>query len=275
MMLQLRLRAILLVLLAVASRQAIAQTADDEVWRQFIQWLPSASAPGHPGALYDAYQKFLIGTGVSKSEAARRREIVLRRARSTDDGWRLIYNTVYSSSQLGFRTEPNATLVSAIKGRPPGRALDVGMGQGRNTIFLALRGWDTTGFDLSDAGLELARRNAEKAGVKITALNKSEKDFNYGVSQWDLILFCYVPFPIWDASYVGRLRLSLRPHGLIVTESFGSAAGAAGRRSVDVDPIQLRRAFRGFDFRKMEDLIDRADWSDKPERVIRVIIENP
>jgi SAM-dependent methyltransferase len=275
MMLQLRLRAILLVVLAVASRQAIAQPADDEVWQQFVQWLSSGSAPGHPGALYDGYQKFLMGAGVSEPEAVRRREIVLRRARSSDDGWRLIYNTVYSSSQPGFRTEPNATLVSAIKGRLPGRALDVGMGQGRNTIFLALRGWDATGFDLSDAGLELARRNAEKAGVTITALNKSEKDFEYGVSQWDLILFCYVPFPISDANYVERLRRSLRPHGLIVVESFGSAAGSAGRRSVDVDPTQIRRAFHGFEFRKMEDLIDRPDWSDKPERVIRMIVEKP
>src|SRR5215472_14753559 len=138
-MLQLRLRAFLLVLLTVVGKQAIAQTADDEVWQQFVQWLSSGSAPGHPGALYDGYQKFLMGAGVSEPEAVRRREVVLRRARSSDDGWRLIYNTVYSSSQPGFRTEPNATLVSAIKGRPPGRALDVGMGQGRNTIFLALR----------------------------------------------------------------------------------------------------------------------------------------
>jgi hypothetical protein len=111
--------------------------------------------------------------------------------------------------------------------------------------------------------------------VKINALNKSEKDFDYGVLQWDLILFCYVPFPISDASYVERLRRSLRPHGLIVAESFSSAVSAAGRRSVDMDLDMLRRAFRGFDFRKLEDLMDRPDWSDKPERVIRVIIEKP
>jgi hypothetical protein len=129
-MLQVRLFAILLVFLAAANRLAIAQTTDDEVWRQFVQWLSSGSAPGHPGALYDAYQKYLVGAGVSEPEAARRREVVLRRARSSDDGWRLIFNNVYSSSQPGFRTEPNATLASAITGRPPGRALDVGMGQG-------------------------------------------------------------------------------------------------------------------------------------------------
>ena len=36
------------------------------------------------------------------------------------------------------------------KGLKPGRSLDVGMGQGRNTIYLAQQGWDSAGFDPAD-----------------------------------------------------------------------------------------------------------------------------
>jgi 2-polyprenyl-3-methyl-5-hydroxy-6-metoxy-1,4-benzoquinol methylase len=39
-----------------------------------------------------------------------------------------------------------------VEARKPGRALDIGMGQGRNSVFLALKGWDVTGFDISDEG---------------------------------------------------------------------------------------------------------------------------
>ena len=40
------------------------------------------------------------------------------------------------------------------------------MGQGRNSVFLARKGWNVTGFDVSDEGLAIACANAGKAGVK-------------------------------------------------------------------------------------------------------------
>jgi SAM-dependent methyltransferase len=64
-----------------------------------------------------------------------------------------MFNNIYKTTKPGFATQPNALLVSNAEGHKPGRALDVGMGQGRNSIFLALKGWDVTGFDMSDEGI--------------------------------------------------------------------------------------------------------------------------
>ena len=58
---------------------------------------------------------------------------------------------------IGFNHEPNKLLVDTIKGRKPGTALDVAMGQGRNAIYLASQGWKTTGVDISDEGMRQAR----------------------------------------------------------------------------------------------------------------------
>jgi SAM-dependent methyltransferase len=60
------------------------------------------------------------------------------------------------------RSLPNnpTLVVSAIDGRKPGKALDFGMGQGRNAVFLALQGWDVTGFDLADEAVRIANGNA-------------------------------------------------------------------------------------------------------------------
>ena len=49
-----------------------------------------------------------------------------------------------------------------------GRALDVGGGSGRHAIWLAQRGLDVTLADISNVGLELAREDAETAGVSLS-----------------------------------------------------------------------------------------------------------
>jgi SAM-dependent methyltransferase len=252
---------------------AWAEVSDEQVWQDFLKWLPSAQVSDSPAALLAAYERKLMAAGTTEAEAAHRREVVMRQMKTHDEGWQIIFNNIYSSSQAGFSIRPNATLMSAIVGRGPGRALDAGMGQGRNALYLALKGWDVTGFDISDGGLAIARRNAEKAGVKLTAVQKSEKDFDYGVSQWDLVLFSYVPFPVGDEQYVDRLYRAVRPGGLVVVESFASDAASAGRRPVDLDPAVLRRAFHKFRIVRLDDVVDTPDWSDQKVRLVRMVAE--
>jgi cyclopropane fatty-acyl-phospholipid synthase-like methyltransferase len=72
-----------------------------------------------------------------------------------------------------------------VEGRKPGKALDVAMGQGRNSHYLATHGWDVTGYDISEGGLTQARQLAEKAGLKIRTVTASHEEFYYGTAQWD------------------------------------------------------------------------------------------
>jgi 2-polyprenyl-3-methyl-5-hydroxy-6-metoxy-1,4-benzoquinol methylase len=46
----------------------------------------------------------------------------------------------YRSSELVWSAEPNPFLVTEVAGLPPGRALDLGCGEGRNAIWLAEQG---------------------------------------------------------------------------------------------------------------------------------------
>ena len=64
-----------------------------------------------------------------------------------------MFDNIYKSDKPGFSTQPNGLLVATVEDRKPGRALDVGMGEGRNSVFLALKGWDVTGFDFLTKGL--------------------------------------------------------------------------------------------------------------------------
>jgi 2-polyprenyl-3-methyl-5-hydroxy-6-metoxy-1,4-benzoquinol methylase len=251
-----------------------AQAPNEAIWEQFLQWLPSAPPVESSGPLWREYRSHLISAGVSAAEADRQLAIIRRMHREKPDAWRVMFNNIYSSSTPGFSTQPNALLISTVEGRKPGRALDIGMGQGRNSVFLAMKGWDVTGFDISDEGLTIARNNAERAGVKLNAIRETDEAFDYGSEQWDLIVFMYEPFPISSAAYVERLRRSMKPGGLIVIESTAEEATTSNRRPTSIDPRELLAAFKDFRLLHFEDTVAVSDWSGRAKtRIVRMVAE--
>lgn len=60
---------------------------------------------------------------------------------------------------------PNGVLVAEIADAAPGRALDVGCGEGADAIWLASCGWQVTGIDVSQVALDRAAASARLAGV--------------------------------------------------------------------------------------------------------------
>ena len=79
-----------------------------------------------------------------------------------------VWNEVYTKRQ--GRPSHNQFLAERIQGRKPGKALDIGLGEGRNALFLAAQGCEVTGFDISDVGVALAREAAQQRGLKLEAV---------------------------------------------------------------------------------------------------------
>jgi len=135
--------------------------------------------------LMTRYRAYLKSRGRSDVEADAEVKLVAERgSRSEVERW----NRILTAEKPHFNTKPNAFLVEIASSRKPGTALDVGMGQGRNSIWLAHQGWDVTGFDPAEKAVALALENARKSGVHIKTEVKGMEDFDFGESRWDLIV---------------------------------------------------------------------------------------
>ncbi|MGA2072344.1 MAG: methyltransferase domain-containing protein [Terriglobia bacterium] len=173
------------------------------------------------------------------------------------------WNKVYSTGQTIFVHHPTELLVNAIKGRRPGAALDIGMGQGRNSIFLAQQGWEVTGFDPSEEGVRQARERAAKLGLHLRALVVGEEDFDLGEAQWDLIVMTYVR-RVRPAD-ADRFARALRPNGIFVYEN-----NNVGNQN------ELLKYFLAWRILRFEGLDTTSDWHpERSLRVERLVAERP
>ncbi len=122
-----------------------------------------------------------------------------------------------------FVREHTAFLNKALEGRTPGKALDVAMGEGRNTLYLARKGWQTTGFDIADVALDSAQARAKREGLKIKTVVASREEFDFGVNKWDLIVVLYADVVCggccaYDTDFIETIQKALKPGGRFVYE---------------------------------------------------------
>src|SRR6266568_1454749 len=175
---------------------------------------------------------------------------------------RQIYNDVFQASTV-LSLKPNRFLMEVVHGRRPGAALDVGMGQGRNAIYLAGQGWKVTGIDISDEGVRQAREAAARAGLELETVLQDADTWDWGTDRWDLICFIYAG---GGKDVVERVRRSLRKGGVLVIEFFHSEdAKEHGFRTNELPELYKD----GFKVLRYEEVEDTADWSLHKRKLVR------
>jgi tellurite methyltransferase len=104
----------------------------------------------------------------------------------------------------------------AIRVPPGGRVLDLGCGEGRDSVFFARQGFDVTGLDAAADGLAKAERLADEHGVKVRWLCRSMADVP-AIGRFDLVYSCgsihHVP-AAERSQLFRRLRFLTRPNGV-------------------------------------------------------------
>jgi len=105
------------------------------------------------------------------------------------------WNQRYADADLVWSAEANRFLVEEVADLPPGRALDLGAGEGRNAIWLGERGWRVTAVDFSEIGLQKARRLAEARGVEVDWTEADLRSYSPAPGAFDLVVLVYIHLP--------------------------------------------------------------------------------
>ena len=103
-----------------------------------------------------------------------------------------IWDERYEGSELVWSAKPNIFLPPLVEGVPPGTALDVACGEGRNAIWLASQGWDVTASDFSAVGIDKARELAGDTHVEWIVADATTFE---PTKRFDLVVIFYLHLP--------------------------------------------------------------------------------
>lgn len=155
------------------------------------------------------------------------------------------FDELYASYN-NYYLKPSDGLIDCVNQyvHQPCRALDLGCGQGRNAIWLALNGFDVLAIDISEKAIEFLNMEIKRKKIKIQTVLADAVRYNFGVSQFGLIviqttlnhldsqnisnccekmiaslkpdgvLYC-VGFTIDDPGYTGQMKLSSECKNLV------------------------------------------------------------
>jgi SAM-dependent methyltransferase len=101
----------------------------------------------------------------------------------------------YAARELVWTAGPNRFVVEQVDDLPPGRALDLAAGEGRNAIWLAERGWQVTAVDFSAVGLDKGRQLAAARDVEVAWELADATTWDPPAHGFDLVLVAYLQLP--------------------------------------------------------------------------------
>jgi SAM-dependent methyltransferase len=139
----------------------------------------------------------------------------------------------YAASELVWSREPNQFVAAELAGLPPGTAVDIAAGEGRNAIWLASRGWTATAVDFSQVALDKGVRLAADVTWVCADATYWQPD-----APVDLVVVAYLQVPAPDRRRAVRGAVSmLSPGGtflLVAHDSTNLTEGTGGPQDPSV-----------------------------------------
>jgi tellurite methyltransferase len=142
-----------------------------------------------------------------------------------------------------------------------GNVLDMGMGEGRNAVFLAQKGYKVTGIDISSVAVKKAYLLAQEFGVKIKGVVASMEEYKVQPNSFDAIVcFYYV-----DRSLVEKIKTWLKPGGILIYEAHTVREKAKNKREQleseeYLQEQELLKLFQGMRVLKYEEPLHEKEF---------------
>lgn len=158
------------------------------------------------------------------------------------------WDALYSTNVYVYGREPAEFIKRHIAVLPVGKALDIAMGEGRNAVFLAKKGFQVVGVDYSEVALRKARRLAKDHRVSIRTENADLNHYKIRAGEYDVIInINYLMRPLYP-----QIKRGLKPGGVVVFENWTmeqlkNPTGQSVLKDFLLEPGELKRVFEDFE----------------------------
>jgi SAM-dependent methyltransferase len=177
-----------------------------------------------------------------------------------------------------FGVEPNRFLVAEAADLPPGRALDLACGAGRNAVWLAERGWTVTGADFSDVALATARALAAERGVDVDWVQADLRDWEPTPRAFDLVAVFYLQLPAEELRPVlARAAEGVAPGGTLLVvghdlQNLNGGHGGPKDPRVLFTPEDVAAELPGLEVEKAERVLRPVETEDGEAQAIDALV---
>jgi SAM-dependent methyltransferase len=182
-----------------------------------------------------------------------------------------LWDERYASTDRVWSATPNVEVARIVGDWPPGRALDLGAGEGRHAVWLAQKRWRVTAVDFSSVGLAKGEKEATSRGLRVDWVVADARSWHPpSHTAYDLILAAYLHL---SENVLTRTTTWLAPGGALVvvghaprnlTEGVGGPSDPSLLQTVE----GLRAAAAGLEVERCEEILRPTDGGDAIDTVL-------
>jgi SAM-dependent methyltransferase len=191
--------------------------------------------------------------------------------RGTPTDRQALWDERYAAHEHVWSATPNAEVERIVGSWTPGRALDLGAGEGRHAVWLASLGWRVTAVDFSSVGLAKGEKESTRMGLRVDWVVADARSWHPAPQVlYDLVLVSYLHLP---SDVISRTRSWLAPGGALVVVGHGlrnltDGVGGPSDPALLHSPEQLREAAGELAIERCEEYVRPTEHGDAIDVVL-------
>jgi len=179
------------------------------------------------------------------------------------------WNERFSTDEYIYGTNPNRFFKEQIDELKPGKLLLLGEGEGRNSVYAAIKGWKVDAVDFSQTAKEKALRLAQKNNVNINYSVNNLADFIPRQNWYDVIGLVFIHLKPDSRKVVHKQIVNaIKNNGRVILEAFekdqlGKDSGGPQNEEMLYSKEELENDFRELNIHLLEEITISLDEGDK------------